>query len=211
MAANVSAVSGLARISTECGITLVHVSSDYVFDGAKDGEYSVRDSASPVSVYGQSKAAGDAIVSVVPRHYIVRTSWVIGDGANFVRTMASLAERGVDPRVVDDQVGRLAFASEIARGIHHLLRSASPFGVYNLTGAGEPMSWYQIAQRVYSQLGHSPERVQGVSTQEYFSAATGPVAPRPRNSALDLRPLTEAGFSPRPFVEDLAVFVSALD
>ena len=74
-------------------------------------------------MYGQTKAAGDAVVATVPRHYIVRTSWVIGDGRNFVRTMASLAERGVDPAVVDDQIGRLTFTSEIARGIRHLVRS----------------------------------------------------------------------------------------
>ncbi|KEP73911.1 dTDP-4-dehydrorhamnose reductase, partial [Microbacterium sp. SUBG005] len=104
-------MAALARIATANGITLVHVSSDYVFDGTKDGAYTHDDALAPLGVYGQTKAAGDALVSVVPRHYIVRTSWVIGDGNNFVRTMASLAERGIDPRVVDDQVGRLTFTS----------------------------------------------------------------------------------------------------
>ena len=70
----------------------------------------------PLGVYGQTKAAGDVVVATVPRHYIVRTSWVIGEGKNFVRTMASLAERGIDPSVVDDQIGRLTFTDDIARG-----------------------------------------------------------------------------------------------
>ena len=121
-AANVAGVTALARIATANGITLVHVSSDYVFDGTADRPYSEADPLAPLGVYGQTKAAGDAVVATVPRHYIVRTSWVIGDGKNFVATMASLAERGIDPKVVDDQVGRLTFTSEIARGIRHLLR-----------------------------------------------------------------------------------------
>ena len=85
------------------------------------GAYREDDAVCPLGVYGQTKAAGDALVATVPRHYIVRTSWVIGDGANFVRTMASLAERGIDPKVVDDQIGRLTFTDDLARGIRHLL------------------------------------------------------------------------------------------
>lgn len=184
-AANVTAVAALARIAIAHGITLVHVSSDYVFDGTKDGAYIHDDDFAPLSVYGQTKAAGDALVSVVPRHYIVRTSWVIGDGNNFVRTMASLAERGIDPRVVDDQIGRLTFTSDIAAAIAALLDADAPSGVYNVTGQGDPTSWYDIARRVFELSGHDPERVTGVSTSEYFAGATAPVAPRPRNSILD--------------------------
>ena len=121
------------RIATENGLTLVHVSSDYVFDGAADRPYREDDPLCPLGVYGQTKAAADAIVSTVPRHLIVRTSWVIGEGRNFVRTMASLAERGIDPDVVDDQVGRLTFTDELARGIRHLVTTAAPAGTYNLT------------------------------------------------------------------------------
>src|SRR5690606_27291095 len=94
-AANVSGLTRLARIAAENRITLVHVSSDYVFDGTSDRPYREDDALCPLGVYGQTKAAGDAIVATVPRHYIVRTSWVIGEGKNFVHTMASLAERGV--------------------------------------------------------------------------------------------------------------------
>lgn len=187
-AANVTAVAALARVATANGITLVHVSSDYVFDGKKDGAYLTDDVVAPLGVYGQTKAAADAIVATVPRHYILRTSWVIGDGANFVRTMAALAERGVDPRVVDDQTGRLSFASDIAATVEALVARAAPFGVYNVTGDGEPATWYDIARAVFEATGHDPERVSGVSTDDYFANATAPVAPRPRNSLLELDP-----------------------
>jgi dTDP-4-dehydrorhamnose 3,5-epimerase len=185
-AANVTAVAALARIATTNGITLVHVSSDYVFDGSKEGAYTTTDPVSPVGVYGQTKAAGDAIVSTVPRHYILRTSWVIGEGNNFVRTMASLAERGIDPRVVNDQRGRLTFTTDLAATVRALLETGAPSGVYNVTGAGDPTTWCDIARDVFELTGHDPSRVTGVSTEDYFAATTAPVAPRPSNSVLEL-------------------------
>jgi dTDP-4-dehydrorhamnose 3,5-epimerase len=202
-AANVDGVAALARVATAHGITLVHVSSDYVFDGALTRPYREEDPVCPLGVYGQTKAAGDAIVAGVPRHYILRTSWVIGEGRNFVRTMASLAERGIDPRVVDDQTGRLTFTDEIARGIRHLLSTSAPYGTYNLTGSGNPMTWAAIAREVFRLTGHDPGRVSGVSTAEYFADATDPVAPRPANSVLDLSKITAAGFVPTPADESL--------
>jgi dTDP-4-dehydrorhamnose 3,5-epimerase len=208
-AANATGVAGLARIATSHGITLVHVSSDYVFDGSRAGEYSEEVPFAPLGVYGQTKAAGDAVVATVPRHYIVRTSWVIGEGKNFVRTMASLAERGIDPAVVDDQVGRLTFTDDIARGIRHLLDIGAEHGTYNLTGAGEAMTWADIARRIFELTGHDPARVTGVSTEEYFASAGGPVAPRPRNSLLDLAKLESVGFATQNAAKSLADYLSA--
>ena len=203
-AANVTAVAALARIAADNGITLVHVSSDYVFDGTKEGAYTPADPLSPLGVYGQTKAAGDAIVSTVPRHYIIRTSWVIGDGNNFVRTMASLAERGIDPRVVNDQTGRLTFTTDIATTIRTLLESRAPHGVYNVTSAGSPQTWYDIARDVFQLTGHDPDRVTGVSTDDYFANATGPTAPRPRNSVLDASAISALGMPSRDAREGLS-------
>lgn len=208
-ASNVSGLATLAGIAAANGITLVHVSSDYVFDGSLERPYREDDAVCPLGVYGQTKAAGDAIVATVPRHYIVRTSWVIGEGKNFVRTMASLAERGVDPRVVDDQTGRLTFTEDIARGIRHLLDVDAPYGTYNLTGAGEPTTWADIARRVYELTGHDAERVTGVSTEEYFAGATGPVAPRPTNSVLDLGRIEDTGFAPADAAASLESYLRA--
>lgn len=202
-ATNVTGVAALARVASDNGITLVHVSSDYVFDGTKDAPYTEEDVVRPLGVYGQTKAAGDAIVSTVPRHYVLRTSWVIGEGKNFIRTMASLAERGVDPRVVDDQVGRLTFTDQLADAIAFLIDVNAPHGVYNVTGSGEPMSWAAIAAEVFELVGADRGRVSGVSTAEYFADAQAPVSPRPLNSVLDLGKIEALGFVPTPFRQSL--------
>ncbi|MDR0946075.1 MAG: bifunctional dTDP-4-dehydrorhamnose 3,5-epimerase family protein/NAD(P)-dependent oxidoreductase, partial [Bifidobacteriaceae bacterium] len=194
--ANVKGFANLAAVAAAHGLTLVHVSSDYVFDGTATRPYTESDPFCPISVYGQTKAAGDAIVGAVPRHYVVRTSWVIGDGKNFVRTMASLAARGIKPTVVDDQVGRLTFTRDLAAGIVHLLTSGAPYGTYNLTCEGPTQSWAQIAARVFELLGHSPDEVTPVTTAAYYAGQAGPIAPRPASSALDLSKIERAGFTP---------------
>ena len=135
-AINVTGIAALARIASIHSITLVHVSSDYVFDGTSDRPNRENDQVIPLSVYGHTKAAGDHIVAMVPRHYIVRTSWVVGDGHNFVRTMLSMAEQGMNPSVVDDQFGRLTFTTELARAIRYLTETRAEYGIYNVTGSG---------------------------------------------------------------------------
>src|SRR5699024_6718908 len=138
---------------------------------------------------GQSKAAGDIAAATARRHYVVRTSWVIGDGNNFVKTMASLDQRGIAPSVVDDQIGRLSFTQDIAAGIKHLLESGAEYGTYNLSNSGEPASWADIAREVF----RDASQVTGVSTAEYF-ADKPEAAPRPLNSVLDLSKLAATGF-----------------
>jgi dTDP-4-dehydrorhamnose reductase len=197
-------VARLARTAVEHDLTLVHVSSDYVFDGSLES-HDEAEQFSPLGVYGQTKAAGDAVVSVVPRHYIVRTSWVIGEGNNFVRTMASLAARGVEPSVVNDQIGRLSFTEDIAAGIRHLLESGAAYGTYNLTNDGEPQSWADIATDVYEVSGRPRSAVTGVSTEDYFKGKAA--APRPLNSALELGKIKASGFIPREAGEALRAYL----
>ncbi|MDR6117568.1 dTDP-4-dehydrorhamnose reductase/dTDP-4-dehydrorhamnose 3,5-epimerase [Aeromicrobium sp. SORGH_AS981] len=180
--ANAHAPAHLAKAAVAHDLTLVHVSSDYVFDGERE-THAVDESFAPLGVYGQSKAAGDVAVSVVPKHYVVRTSWVIGDGANFIRTMQSLAEKGVDPAVVDDQVGRLTYTSDLADGIITLLRQHAPYGTVNVTSGGEPRSWFEIARQAFADAGHDPQRVSPTSTEEYGRGKQ--LAPRPRFSTLE--------------------------
>ncbi|PRY64651.1 dTDP-4-dehydrorhamnose 3,5-epimerase [Glaciihabitans tibetensis] len=197
---NVTATALLARVATANRMTLVHISSDYVFDGTTE-VHTEEEQLSPLGVYGQSKAAADAIVSTVPDHYIVRTSWVIGDGNNFVRTMASLAARDVSPTVVNDQYGRLSFADDIAAGIVHLLAARPESGVYNLSNDGPSHSWAEIAQQIFELVGKDPSQVAGVSTTEYFSERSA--APRPTHSVLNLTKLEVVGFRPREAREAL--------
>ncbi|WP_166391114.1 sugar nucleotide-binding protein [Nocardioides ochotonae] len=192
-AANAQAPAVLSRIATEHRLTLVHYSSDYVFDGSCE-VHREDEPLSPLGVYGQTKAAGDVAVGQTPRHYLLRTSWVVGDGGNFVRTMQSLAERGISPSVVDDQAGRLTFTAELARATRHLLDSAAPFGTYNVSNGGAPASWAGLAREVFRLTGRSGDDVTPVSTETY--AAGKSMAPRPRHSVLDLSKLEATGFSP---------------
>ena len=192
---NVAGVAALARVATSHGMTLVHISSDYVFDGTAARPYR-EDDRRPAGVYGQTKAAGDQIVATVPRHYVVRTSWVIGDGPNFVRTMLSLAGRGINPSVVSDQYGRLTFTSELGRAIRHLTDTRAPYGTYNVTGSGPVTSWADVARTIFALAGHDPQRVTSVATAEYFANHQGPVAPRPGNSVLEMAKIQSTGYAP---------------
>ncbi|QHN43321.1 sugar nucleotide-binding protein [Candidatus Mycosynbacter amalyticus] len=203
--ANATAVANLARIATEYGITLVHVSSDYVFDGTAEQHTEDEDFA-PLGVYGQSKAAGDIVVSTTPCHYIARTSWVIGDGNNFVRTMNSLAEKGIKPSVVSDQIGRLTFTEDLAAGIKHLLDNKAPFGTYNISNDGEPASWADIAAEVYELSGKSRDDVTQVTTEQYYEGKTG-IAPRPLQSTLNLEKIKATGFAPREWKTALTEYL----
>ncbi|MFD4959972.1 sugar nucleotide-binding protein [Microbacterium sp. NPDC058389] len=205
--------TSVARLSALCasqGITLVQISSDYVFDGQKPSPYVEDDAVAPLGVYGQTKAAGDAAAGIAPRHYVVRTSWVVGDGKNFVRTMIGLAERGIDPAVVADQYGRLTFADDIVRGIEHLIAVQAPFGVYNLTSSGDVGSWADIARSVFRLVGHDPERVGSTTAAAYAASAAAPTAPRPRNSMLDLAKIEATGFALPDWQTGLERYVASL-
>ena len=221
-AANAQGPALLAKASAEHGITLVHISSDYVFDGARD-EHLEDEPFSPLGVYGQTKAAGDIAVANCPRHYIVRSSWVIGEGKNFVRTMAALSDRCVDPNdnlnqvtVVDDQLGRLSFTRDMAEGVFWLLgyreddrEPSEPceYGTYNLTGSGRVASWADIAAKVFELRSGNAEAVKPVSTAEYYANAKGPISSRPVHSALDLSKLDAVGFAPRDWEEELSGYL----
>jgi len=165
-AVNVQAVARLVEVARRHRATLVHVSSDYVFDGAAP-EHPEDEPPSPLGVYGVTKAAADALVATLPQHYVLRTSGVIGEGRNFVRTMAGLAERGIRPAVVVDQVGRPTFATDLAAGIVHLLATGAPAGTYNLTNEGPAASWFEVARRVFELTGHPADAVSPTTTAEF--------------------------------------------
>jgi dTDP-4-dehydrorhamnose reductase len=205
-AANVDAVGYLARAVRTSGATLVHISSEYVFDGKHEGPMPEDWPANPLSVYGQSKADGDTQASHVTKHYLVRTTWVVGDGGNFVRTMAGLADRGVSPTVVDDQIGRPTFTADLAAGIAHLVRNRAPYGTYNLTNSGDPVSWADVAAAVFAARGRSADDVGRTSTEAYF-ADKPQAAVRPLNGVLDLSKIIATGFTPRDWRVALAEYL----
>jgi dTDP-4-dehydrorhamnose reductase/dTDP-4-dehydrorhamnose 3,5-epimerase len=206
-AVNVGGLGALVEAARKHRFILVHVSSDYVFDGAQV-VHTETEPFSPLGVYGQTKAAGDALVGSLPAHYLLRASWVIGDGSNFVRTMASLADRGVNPEVVDDQFGRLTFTAEISRAIVHLLEMKAPYGTYNLSNDGDSMTWAGIARAVFQARGRDAASVRSVTTAEY--AAGKSLAPRPRHSVLSLDKISRSGFQPADAMTQLRDYLSDL-
>ncbi|MDO8335932.1 MAG: bifunctional dTDP-4-dehydrorhamnose 3,5-epimerase family protein/NAD(P)-dependent oxidoreductase [Candidatus Saccharibacteria bacterium] len=192
---NAAALKHIAKVATKHGITLVHISSEYVFDGTNE-LHDEDEPLSPLGVYAQTKAAGDLITATVDNHYLVRTSWVIGEGNNFVRTMKGLAEKGVKPSVVNDQIGRLTFTKDLAEGIVYLLKTKPAFGTYNLSNTGNSVSWADIAKIVYEKTGKSADDVTPVSTEQYYEGKTG-ISPRPLQSTLKLDKIESVGFHPR--------------
>lgn len=193
-AVNAAAMARLAQVAAEHRVTVLGFSSDYVFDGETE-VHTEDEPLSPLGVYGQSKAAGDVALQSVPQHYIVRTSWVIGEGANFVRTMKNLCERGVRPEVVADQVGRLSFAQDLAAVALHLLDGDAPYGVYNVSNSGDPVSWADIAADVFASVGGNRDAIRPVTTSQYFEGRDE-VAPRPAHSTFDLSKIRAIGFEP---------------
>lgn len=206
-AANAGAPATLARLAREHGFTLVHYSSEYVFDGTAE-EHAEDEPLSPLGVYAQTKAAGDIAVATAPRHYLLRTSWVIGDGNNFVRTMQRLAADGVSPSVVDDQRGRLTFTTELSRATRHLVDTGAAHGIYNLSNGGPVRSWAEIAKAVFRLSGRDEGDVTPTTTAEYFAGKTA-YSPRPLNSALSLAKIEATGFVPEDATAALERYVSA--
>lgn len=206
---NASAVANLVRACLENDMTLVHISSDYVFDGTKE-PHMEDETFSPLGVYGQSKAAGDVVVSVLPKHYLLRTTWVIGKGKNFVRTMLGLAEKGVSPGVVSDQVGRLTFTSELVRAIDHLLNTKATYGTYNVTNDGPLASWAEITRQIFSLSGYGNLTVTDISTADYYAGKEG-IAPRPLKSNMSLDKLHATGFESRNWRNELGRYIQKND
>lgn len=199
---NHQAVRFLAEAATKHNLTLVHVSSEYVFDGSRIIHYE-DEPFSPLNIYGKTKAGGDLAASTTPKHYIARTSWVIGEGKNFINTMKDLAARNIKPSVVSDQIGRLTFTDTLACGIKHLLDANLPYGTYNITNEGPFVSWAEIAKIVFEKSGKPASDVRSISTAEYFSDKPDS-AKRPLNSILNLTKIEKTGFTPEDWRDKLS-------
>lgn len=202
---NSQAVGNLARICSEHDLTMVQLSSDYVFDGTQEA-HTEEEPYAPLGVYAQTKAAGDIAVGTLAKHYVIRVSWLIGDGPNFVRTMMGLAARNISPSVVDDQIGRLTFTNTLVDGIEKLLSDGAPYGTYNLSNSGEPASWATITGVIFAELGRHDLTVTGVTTAEYYAGKPG-IAPRPLQSTLDLSKIGAVGVEPADWRVELAAYI----
>ncbi|HEX7964059.1 MAG TPA: NAD(P)-dependent oxidoreductase [Candidatus Saccharimonadales bacterium] len=204
---NAVAAGYLSKVATEHGLTLVHTSSDYVFDGTRENHPETEDVA-PLGVYAQTKAAGDIAISITPTHYILRIQALIGEGHNFVRIMLGLAEKNIAPTVVNDQITRLTFTPTLVDGIHHLLTTKAEYGIYNLTNDGDPASWADITRLIFAEIGREDLKVTDTTTSEYFKSKPH-VSPRPLKSFFDLGKIKAAGFTPSDWRQELHDYIQA--
>ncbi|HEX5798177.1 MAG TPA: NAD(P)-dependent oxidoreductase [Candidatus Saccharimonadales bacterium] len=202
---NASSAGLLAKIADKNDITIVHVSTEYVFDG-QEKEHAEDEALSPLGVYAQSKAAGDVAIATAGKHYILRTSWLIGNGPNFVKTMMGLAEKNISPKVVSDQVGRLTFTSTVVQAIDHLLSRKEAYGIYNVSNDGPPASWAEVTRTIFEVLDRKDLVVNDITTEEYFVSKKD-AAPRPLNSAFDLSKIKSTGFNPPSWQDDLVKYI----
>lgn len=209
--ANALGPAALAQATAIAAIPLVHVSTDYVFDGSKPGAYVEDDPVAPLGVYGASKLAGEqAVRTGNPRNVILRTAWVVSPrGSNFIKTMLRLAETRPELRVVDDQLGCPTSAADIAQTLLTITQRMisakdAPTGVYHFVNAGEA-TWCEFARTIFALAG---ERGLQVPVVEAIATADYPTpARRPANSRLNVDKLRrDYGVSPRSWkaaVEDI--------
>lgn len=184
-AVNTDGVASLADLCAAHGARLLHLSTDYVFDGTKDGWYVESDPIAPLGVYGRTKAAGEAAARACPAHLILRTSWVYAThGNNFVKTMLRIGAELPELGVVDDQVGCPTSAHDIAEALLHL-SSLNVNGTYHLAGS-DSASWHEFAEAIFAAAGLTTT-ANPISTADYPT-----IAPRPANSRLDSSALADA-------------------
>lgn len=178
MAVNGAGAGNLAAAAAAVGASVVYVSSDYVFDGAKGAPYVEADQPAPLSAYGRTKLAGEeATAAANKRHFIVRSAWLFGiGGPNFVETMLRLGADHGEVLVVRDQVGSPTYTWHLAYGVIRLIEGIE-FGIHHMAAAGQ-CSWYEFAREIFEQakLGC---KVLSITTEEF-----GRPAPRPSFSAL---------------------------
>jgi dTDP-4-dehydrorhamnose reductase len=170
----------ISRWCYESSARLVHVSTDYVFDGTATSPYAEDTPVAPRSAYGRSKAAGERAVLTSGAHaWVVRTAWVYGaEGANFVKTMARLARTRDVVRVVDDQIGSPTWSLHLARALVALGASPARPGIYHCTNAGEA-SWFVFTRAIFAEMGLDPARVEPTTSDAFPRPA-----PRPAYSVL---------------------------
>ncbi|MBA3679277.1 dTDP-4-dehydrorhamnose reductase [Candidatus Saccharibacteria bacterium] len=184
---NTTAVEIIAQIAQEAythQAILIHISTDYVFDGTATEPYKPDAPTNPTSVYGKSKLYGEIAVRDNSEHYIVRTSWLYGNGPNFVRTMFLLGTSRDEVRVVNDQFGLPTNALDLAEFCCYLMKYKPQFGTYHFCNGGDPISWAYLAETIFSLMSIKCTVVP-VSTEEYLLANPHIIAPRPQYSALD--------------------------
>lgn len=176
---NSKGTENLAKICGEKDITIIYISTDYVFDGSSKKPYTTKDKTNPINIYGESKLEGEKMVQkYCKKYYITRTSWLYGHhGKNFVETMISLANNP-ELKVVDDQTGSPTWTIELANAIAKLIDEEAEYGIYHFCSKGET-SWYNFAKEIFTLQGLKVN-LKPCSTEEFPRPAK-----RPKYSVMD--------------------------
>lgn len=197
---NVIGTRNVVDASIEVGAKILYMSTDYVFDGTKDGIYLVDDRVNPKSVYGMTKYLGEEEVRRNPKHFITRISWVFGiNGNNFIKTMLKLSENHESLNVVADQIGSPTYTVDLARLLVDM-SSTEKYGTYHATNEGY-CSWADFAEYIFK-INNKDTKVNKVTTEEYLNLTNTKQAYRPKNSKLDKSKLDENGFDRLPSWKD---------
>ena len=197
---NVVGTKNMTDASLEVGAKIIYMSTDYVFDGKKEGIYEPDDQVNPQSVYGDTKYRGEEEVRRNPKHFITRISWVFGiNGKNFIRTMLNLSEKLDSLNVVDDQIGSPTYTVDLAKLLVDMAQSEN-YGTYHATNEGY-CSWAEFAEYIF-QTNEKTTKVNHVTTEEYLELTGTKKAYRPRNSKMSKEKLLENGFEKLPTWQD---------
>ncbi len=192
---NVEGTENITNPCREINAKLIYISTDYVFDGKKEGLYEVYDQTCPLNIYGKSKVESEKIVRTYEKSFIVRTSWVFGiNGKNFVKTMLKLSESNHELRVVGDQFGSPTYTVDLAKLLVDMSLT-SKYGVYHANNSGY-CSWAEFAEYIMK-VNKKDVIINGIPTSEYPTKAA-----RPMNSKLSKKSLTENGFAELPSWQD---------
>ena len=193
---NATATKHIVKCAKILDIPMIYISTDYVFDGTKDGEYTENDETNPINIYGESKLAGEKYVQeILDKYYIVRTSWVFNiNGKNFIETMLRLSKTNNQLSIVNDQIGSPTYTKDLSRLLVDMLET-SKYGLYHATNEGY-CSWYEFADTIFK-LANINIDIKAINSNEYASRAK-----RPLNSKLSKDKLIEYGFKPLPHWED---------
>ncbi len=195
---NSIAVGNLGTAAGLFGCKVIHISTDYVFDGESSKPYDESSPVKPVNKYGESKLQGENfLLLAAPDSYVIRTSWLYGtSGKNFMKTIAGKAIKNEEARVVNDQIGSPTSARDLAGAIISIVNNEPKPGIYNYSNEGS-CSWFEIAQRIYERVGANPALVSPIS-----SDSLNLIANRPRYSLLSKEKWKSSGLAMVPRWED---------
>ena len=184
---NVVGVKYLSKACKENKINLIHISTDFVFNGNSKNPYKENDDTSPISVYGETKLKGEQeIMSNMNNYFIIRTSWLYSEyGNNFVKTMLKLSQQHKKLNVVDDQIGTPTYAKDLAKTIFHLIdTSHTPYGIYHYSNEGS-VSWFDFAKAIFEE-SEINIKVEPIKSEQYPT-----LAKRPKYSVLNTSKIRE--------------------